>query len=108
MKKVTETQIEMAICDALTMLGYFVVKLKDQSAFRDGSYRRGSKYQIKGVSDLVVYGDLGKCIWIEVKTATGVQSEAQKAFEKRITDLGHTYLMVRSVKEAVDAVHQGK
>lgn len=98
---ITESQIELQICDALTRRGFFVVKLKDQSAFRNGAYRKGSSYQIRGVPDLVVFAPKGRTLWLEVKTPKGTQSDHQKAFERRILDLGHEYHLVRSVDEAL-------
>jgi len=99
-----EAQIEKSICDALTKLGHFVIKLKDQSAYRDGAYRKGTSYQIRGVADLVVFLKKGVTVWLEVKTSLGRQSEAQIAFQKKIESLGHIYKLVRSAKEAVDII----
>lgn len=102
--RISESQIETAICQALTRNGHFVVKNKDQSAFRDGAYRKGSPWQIRGVSDLTVFLNDGITVWLEVKTPTGVQSPHQKAFEEKINSLGHYYFVVRSIGQAVTAI----
>jgi len=53
---------------------------------------------LAGVSDLIVLIP-NKTIFFEVKTLTGVQSKAQKEFQKQVEDLGYDYHLVRSLKE---------
>lgn len=50
-----------------------------------------------GVSDLIVLLP-NKVIFCEVKTETGVQSDAQKDFQKQVEDLGFEYILVRSLE----------
>ena len=52
-----------------------------------------------GVSDLIAFLPNGKPLFIEVKDSKGKQSDKQKRFEKRITELGHIYKVVRSVDD---------
>lgn len=54
-----------------------------------------------GVSDMVLVLS-GKVIFLEVKTATGTTSHLQDVFRDRVTELGHRYVVVRSVKEVID------
>ena len=54
---------------------------------------------VNGVSDLMIHGVLGRCIWAECKTSTGVQSEDQIKLEKRVNDLGGIYILFRSLDE---------
>jgi len=54
---------------------------------------------VNGVSDLMIHGILGRCIWAECKTSTGVQSEDQIKLEKRVNDLGGVYILFRSLDE---------
>jgi hypothetical protein len=56
-----------------------------------------------GVSDLVVILP-GRVLFLEVKTPTGRQSPAQKVFQEIVESLGHYYVLVRSVDEALAAV----
>jgi hypothetical protein len=49
-----------------------------------------------GASDLIVIY-FGKLLFVEVKTATGVQSEEQKVFAERVRDCGFDYHLVRSL-----------
>lgn len=51
-----------------------------------------------GVSDLIVILP-NKVLFVEVKTETGRQSDKQIEFEKTITDLGYSYILVRSLEE---------
>lgn len=53
---------------------------------------------LKGVSDLVVVLPQ-KVIFVELKTAKGVQSKYQKIFQNRVEKLGHEYYIVRSLEE---------
>lgn len=101
----SEKQIEQAILRALNKAGHFTIKLKDQSEFREGAYRKGSAFQIRGVSDLVVFGSSGRCIWLEIKNARGKLSEHQKRFRDKIRSLGHRYEVARSVDEALRIVN---
>lgn len=51
-----------------------------------------------GVSDLIVLLP-SKCLFIEVKTDTGKQSDNQKVFESKVTALGFDYYLVRSLDD---------
>lgn len=55
-----------------------------------------------GVSDLVVVLP-HRVIFLEVKTPIGRQSDPQKTFQGIVESLGHEYVMVRSVDEALRA-----
>lgn len=63
---------------------------------------------LSGVSDLCVALPNGKTLWVEVKTAKGAQSETQKAFQKRMSELGHNYEIWRSIDDAVRFVEKIK
>jgi hypothetical protein len=52
----------------------------------------------KGAADVVIVLNGGKVVWVEFKLPTGRQSDAQKEFEKRITELGHVYYVCRSIE----------
>jgi hypothetical protein len=93
---VSEHQIEQSICQYLHALGWYVVKLKDQTAFREGAYRKALPFQRRGVADLYAIKS-GRSLWIEVKTKTGRQSDAQKEFERNIVNQGGEYVLVRSI-----------
>lgn len=41
-------------------------------------------------------------LWLELKSARGVQSLAQKEFQREVEAEGHTYLLVRDVQQVID------
>jgi hypothetical protein len=53
---------------------------------------------LPGVSDLVLILQ-NKVIFIELKNHKGIQSEKQKEFESRVLELGHHYIIIRSLEE---------
>lgn len=53
---------------------------------------------LSGVSDLIVLLPNAKCLFIELKTETGIQSEKQKDFENVVSDLGFEYYLVKSLE----------
>ena len=50
----------------------------------------------RGASDLIVLFP-NRVVFCEVKTPTGVQSEAQKDFQEQVENLGFEYILVRSL-----------
>ena len=58
---------------------------------------------LRGASDLIVNFP-GKSVYIEVKTDTGVQSDAQIDIQNRIEDLGMDYHIVRSVSDFYEKI----
>ena len=53
----------------------------------------------EGTSDIICIMDNGRVAWIECKTATGRQREAQKRFQQMVESLGHKYYIMRSVDD---------
>lgn len=53
---------------------------------------------LPGASDLIVI-HFGAVVFVELKTATGVQSAEQKAFEVRVNQCGYPYYLCRSLEE---------
>jgi hypothetical protein len=94
----TEKEIELLLCEWLEWQGFFVFKLKDQTAFRNGSYRKPRPFEIAGVADLYAIRK-GKAFWIEVKSKNGKQSPAQKTFEENIINQGGAYILARSAED---------
>jgi len=56
-----------------------------------------------GVSDLIVLIP-NKCIFVEIKTDIGKQSEKQKDFQYLVERLGFDYLVVRSLEEFIKKI----
>jgi len=53
---------------------------------------------LPGVSDLIVILP-GKVLFVELKTEIGIQSQVQKDFESRVTALGQSYYLIRSLPQ---------
>jgi len=53
---------------------------------------------LSGVSDLVLILQ-NKVIFVELKTHKGIQIEKQKDFQINVNDLGHQYVVIRSLDE---------
>jgi hypothetical protein len=58
---------------------------------------------LSGASDLIVLMP-NRCIFVEVKTDIGRQSENQKEFEARVKELGFEYYLVRSLQGFKEAL----
>lgn len=57
-----------------------------------------------GVSDLIFLFPEGRSVFMELKTETGKQSDAQIAFEKRVIELGFNYHVCRNFEESIAVV----
>jgi Holliday junction resolvase-like predicted endonuclease len=56
-----------------------------------------------GQPDLIVLLPDGFVLFVEVKNGkAGSQSKEQKAFQERITKMGHTYVVWRKVEDAIE------
>lgn len=54
-----------------------------------------------GASDLIIlHGN--KCIFVEIKTDTGKQSDTQKIFEQKVLELGFDYIVVKKIEDLVE------
>ena len=71
-----------------------------------GTYRKSfNKYHINGVADILGIMK-NKFICIEVKTAKGRLSPAQKTFLKEVSDLGAIAFVARSVDDVKDKLEK--
>lgn len=59
----------------------------------------------RGVADLLVLAP-GYCAFVELKTQTGRQSDAQHAFQAAMAALGHGYAVCRSVEQLGEELSQ--
>ena len=81
-----ESLIKSAVKQFLQLGGWFVFPIV-QSAL---SY--------KGIADLCAVRE-GHTVWVEIKTATGVQSGWQEQFEADVTAHGGEYIVARSTAD---------
>ena len=61
---------------------------------------------LPGAADLVICGDRGKVLFVEMKTSKGKQNENQVAFERKVTELGFKYVVCRSLDNFIDTVRR--
>lgn len=52
-----------------------------------------------GVPDLLIILPGGRCIWCELKSATGTLSAAQKEWRDMLAAMGHDWRLVRSIED---------
>ena len=117
-KALSEGAIQRAILDYLTARGIRAYRMQ-VGAF-SSEYQGKSRFMrfgTPGMADILAfphrgardrYGNWFDCIvptWLEVKSATGKQSELQKSFQAQVEDDGHRYAIVRSVDD-VEALLQ--
>lgn len=76
--------------------GYFLTP-----AARGRLYRLGLK---QGFPDLVICYSMGRVLWLEVKTATGNVSPAQRAMHLLLRRLGHHVVVVRKIEHVIAAL----
>jgi hypothetical protein len=59
-----------------------------------------------GVADLCIMQTGGRTGWLELKSAKGKQSPAQKHFQNICSTLGHRYAVAHTLDEALDTLKQ--
>jgi len=109
--KASEAQISKAIMEYLAARHIFSLRMN--SGMRVGEYK-GKQWAIHmhepGTADILAFpqwtirhlGVTDKRIsifWLEVKSATGKQTEVQKSFQAQVEAEGHRYAVVRSVED---------
>ena len=94
----TENDIQRDIIDCLKSRGYEVIRINA------GGYRGRTRLAPPGTPDVLALGDNGETLWLEVKTATGVLSDAQVAWHSRMRQRGHRVEVVRSVEEVEECI----
>lgn len=99
-----ETEIQKTILVALTAAFHPIGVFWRQNAGKVKTERGGwVGLGPTGIADIV--GSMeGRLLFREVKTPTGRQRAAQKAFEIALTRTGADYALVRSAPEAVESV----
>ena len=80
-----------------------------------GGRERLIRYGYPGMADLFVRVSVGtrcapssRVLWIELKTSTGKQSDAQVAFQQQAEKWGDLYRVVRTVDDAQQAIEEVK
>lgn len=105
--KITENMVMRAVCEYLTYKRIFFYRQNNVPICDAGVYRRMPKYSIPGVSDLLAL-PYNRTMFLECKSPTGKQSQAQKEFEKNVKASGHEYYIIRSVEDVERALNNEK
>ena len=109
----SEAQIEMQICDYLTLKGYFVQKIPTRGYFKISSKSENgqvvgrfqkdvSPYARTGMADLLVIKPGIAPFLLEIKGKSGRQSDEQIDFQTQWRASGGVYEVVRGI-DCVDA-----
>lgn len=72
--------------------------IPNDSSSKEETMRKLATGMKAGAADCVFLMP-NRCIFIEVKTDTGVQSDSQKEFEKQVKELGFEYYLIRSLEQ---------
>lgn len=109
-----ESQIQRAILEYLAATG--VLAFRMNTGAMAGEYNgktRFMRFGVVGMADILAFPvdylsqEDGRYfrftipLWLEVKTATGKQSEYQKSFQVQVEAQGHRYAVVRSVDDVI-------
>lgn len=97
-----ESVIQLQIIHTLKRLGAVVGKTKTMGVKRGRSFCF-DPYTFRGFSDLVAFYK-HKIYFIEVKSATGTQSDDQKEFQKLVEGAGLTYILARSIEDLLTSL----
>lgn len=109
----TELETQTAIMHLLAAEKIFALRINTSSQVLTDA--NGRKRVLKshsggaGVADILVLlervcGGMRMgfgVIWLEIKSAKGKQSPEQMAFQRRMEELGHRYLVARSVEDVL-------
>ena len=105
----TEHNIQSLIMVKLSELGYVPLRAnagqfwQGKTATINGQLILTNIKSIKGMpegtSDIICIMPNGKVAWIECKTATGKQREAQIRFQNMVESMGHKYYIMRSIDD---------
>ncbi len=112
-----ESAIQKSILDYLTAERVFAFRLNTGGAKVTGGFLRSHSLGA-GAADILalpteitrLFGgevEYNTALWIEVKNSKGQQSPEQKSFQLHVENLGHSYLLARSVDDVI-ALLQGR
>ena len=66
---------------------------------------RFMRFGVAGMSDVIAYPKPPRpVLFIEVKTATGKQSDLQASFQQQVESHGHKYVIARSIEDVEEAL----
>jgi hypothetical protein len=112
MRNQEEHKLQVAICRYLDLAEKFPFFAIPNGSLRNKLVAVKLKMEgVKsGVSDLflMISNENWNGIFMEVKTAKGVQSPNQKAFQKQAIENGYYYAVVKSVDDCIELLNKFK
>jgi hypothetical protein len=104
-----EKEIENESLDWLNKRpGIFAVKTDNSAPYNEqlGGRIKKNRFSPRGYPDCTVFIKSGKTFFIEFKTRTGKQSDAQIAFQKKVESLGFGYYVCRDLVDTMNALER--
>jgi hypothetical protein len=100
MVRSTESQIQAAICDYLSLKGYLFSRTNNAPIYDriHGAFRALPKYTRRGWPDICLIKQ-GQFIGIEVKAEKGRMSDDQKLLGEEIERNGGRYIVARAIDD---------
>lgn len=101
----SERAVQISIRHRLTLSGVVCLHVPNEGRRSVVAGRRlKQEGMIRGACDLICIGDEGRVAWLEVKSATGRVSDAQRDHHDMLRRKGHIVAVVRDQDEAVAAL----
>lgn len=102
-KPIKESHIQKSILEYLSRRSIFAWGNKTTGTYDPKKKVFRANTTFKGVPDIICIIN-GIFVGLEVKTASGKQTEAQRQFERRCSDAGGEYFVVRSIDDVASAI----
>ena len=103
MNTIKEKDIQLAICNYLSLKKYFFWRQNTVPVINHntGNFRAMPKYSKTGVPDIILVKN-GLFIGLEVKRPQGKQSDNQKKFQEELENAGGKYYLVTSLDDVLN------
>lgn len=96
-----EKEIQLAICDYLSLKKHFFWRQNTMPVFDHGKFYAMPKYSKNGVPDIILVKD-GIFYGLEVKRPKGKPSDKQIEFKEGLEKAGGKYFVVTSLQDVID------
>lgn len=100
LKPPLEKEIQNTICEYLSYNRKILFWRQNTAAlFREGRHFAMPKFSLTGIPDIIVIGEGGQFIGIEVKRPGGKQSDNQIEFQKKCEQSGGIYIIAERLED---------
>ena len=105
-RKISEHNLQVQVLDIIAVrrahpdIFVFAIPNAARRSLRMGA-RMKAEGLVAGVADLGIMLPCGRICWLELKSAKGRQTIAQRAFEHRCVRLGHAYGIASNLDDAM-------